>query len=139
MQAPWAKNARSPSIAIIASRPMAALAPPRSLWRLRSAEVDAIAWLKERKLTKGEALRDSVGGDQLQHLSRHPVLDLDYLGDVGAYTDAELRADRLRQVRRDPGHGRAGARSQPAKNSRSLMALARKKGIAELTEISRRR
>jgi ribonuclease PH len=54
------------------------------------AMVDAISWLKERKLTKGEPLRDSVAAVSCGIYRGTPVLDLDYLEDVEAHTDANF-------------------------------------------------
>jgi ribonuclease PH len=51
---------------------------------------DAIGWLKARGLTKGEALRDSVAAVSCGIYRGAPVLDLDYLEDVEAHTDANF-------------------------------------------------
>jgi ribonuclease PH len=51
---------------------------------------DAIAWLKARELTKGEPLRDSVAAISCGIYRGTPVLDLDYLEDVEAHTDANF-------------------------------------------------
>ena len=51
---------------------------------------DAIAWLKARNLTKGEPLRDSVAAISCGIYRGVPVLDLDYLEDVEAHTDANF-------------------------------------------------
>ena len=51
---------------------------------------DAIAWLKERSLTRGEPLRDSVAAVSCGIYRGTPVLDLDYLEDVEAETDANF-------------------------------------------------
>ncbi|KFC68700.1 Ribonuclease PH [Devosia sp. LC5] len=51
---------------------------------------DAIAWMDERKLTKGVALRDSVAAVSCGIYRGAPVLDLDYLEDVEAHTDANF-------------------------------------------------
>jgi ribonuclease PH len=54
------------------------------------AMVDAINWLKARNLTKGEPLRDSVAAISCGIYRGTPVLDLDYLEDVEAHTDANF-------------------------------------------------
>lgn len=54
------------------------------------AMADAIAWLKARNLTKGEPLRDSVAAISCGIFRGTPVLDLDYLEDVEAHTDANF-------------------------------------------------
>ncbi|HWV22418.1 MAG TPA: ribonuclease PH [Devosia sp.] len=54
------------------------------------ALVDAIKWLEERKLTKGPVLRDSVAAISCGIYRGAPVLDLDYLEDVEAETDANF-------------------------------------------------
>ncbi len=51
---------------------------------------DAIAWLRARNLTKGEPLRDSVAAVSCGIYRGTPVLDLDYLEDVEAHTDANF-------------------------------------------------
>jgi ribonuclease PH len=54
------------------------------------ALADAISWLKARNLTKGEPLRDSVAAISCGIYRGTPVLDLDYLEDVEAHTDANF-------------------------------------------------
>ncbi len=54
------------------------------------ALVEAIRWLDERKLTRGPALRDSVAAISCGIFRGTPVLDLDYLEDVEAHTDANF-------------------------------------------------
>jgi ribonuclease PH len=54
------------------------------------ALADAIGWLKARELTKGEPLRDSVAAISCGIYRGTPVLDLDYLEDVEAHTDANF-------------------------------------------------
>jgi ribonuclease PH len=51
---------------------------------------DAIAWMDERKLTKGQVLRDSVAAVSCGIYRGTPLLDLDYLEDVEAETDANF-------------------------------------------------
>jgi len=54
------------------------------------ALADAIAWMETRKLTRGKALRDSVAAISCGIYRGTPVLDLDYLEDVEAETDANF-------------------------------------------------
>ncbi|KKB07844.1 ribonuclease PH [Devosia chinhatensis] len=54
------------------------------------ALADAIKWMEERKLTKGQVLRDSVAAVSCGIYRGTPVLDLDYLEDVEAETDANF-------------------------------------------------
>ncbi|HEY0034776.1 MAG TPA: ribonuclease PH, partial [Devosia sp.] len=54
------------------------------------ALADALKWMDERKLTKGQALRDSVAAVSCGIYRGTPVLDLDYLEDVEAHTDANF-------------------------------------------------
>ncbi|MBO9588588.1 ribonuclease PH [Devosia sp.] len=54
------------------------------------ALADAIKWLEERKLTKGPVLKDSVAAISCGIYRGSPVLDLDYLEDVEAETDANF-------------------------------------------------
>jgi ribonuclease PH len=54
------------------------------------ALVDAIKWMEERKLTKGPVLKDSVAAISCGIYRGTPVLDLDYLEDVEAETDANF-------------------------------------------------
>jgi ribonuclease PH len=51
---------------------------------------EAVGWLKARNLTKGEPLRDSVAAVSCGIYRGTPVLDLDYLEDVEAQTDANF-------------------------------------------------
>jgi ribonuclease PH len=54
------------------------------------ALADAIGWLKERGLVSGEPLRDTVAAVSCGIFRGTPVLDLDYLEDVEAHTDANF-------------------------------------------------
>ena len=54
------------------------------------ALADAIKWLEARGLTKGKVLRDSVAAISCGIYRGTPVLDLDYLEDVEAHTDANF-------------------------------------------------
>ena len=51
---------------------------------------EAIDWLRARDLTRGEPLRDSVAAVSCGIYRGTPVLDLDYLEDVEAHTDANF-------------------------------------------------
>lgn len=51
---------------------------------------DAIAWMDKRKLTKGQVLKDSVAAVSCGIYRGTPLLDLDYLEDVEAETDANF-------------------------------------------------
>ena len=51
---------------------------------------DAIQWLKARSLTRAEPLRDSVAAISCGIYRGTPLLDLDYLEDVEAQTDANF-------------------------------------------------
>ncbi|WIY54554.1 ribonuclease PH [Devosia sp. YIM 151766] len=54
------------------------------------ALADAIRWMEERKLTRGVALKDNVAAISCGIYRGTPVLDLDYLEDVEAETDANF-------------------------------------------------
>ncbi|MGV8853390.1 MAG: ribonuclease PH [Devosia sp.] len=54
------------------------------------ALADAVQWMEERKLTKSNPLRDSVAAVSCGIYRGAPVLDLDYLEDVEAQTDANF-------------------------------------------------
>lgn len=94
------------------------------------AMVDAIAWLKERKLTRGEPLRDSVAAISCGIYRGTPVLDLDYLEDVEAHTDANFVLTGSGKFVEIQGT----AEQEPFSRAEleQLMALA-EKGIADLT------
>ena len=51
---------------------------------------DAVKWLEERKLNKGVILKDSVAAVSCGIYRGTPLLDLDYLEDVEAETDANF-------------------------------------------------
>jgi ribonuclease PH len=97
------------------------------------ALVEAVRWLEERKLTKGSpVLRDSVAAISCGIYRGLPVLDLDYLEDVEAHTDANFVMT---------GNGnfveiQGTAEQVPFSRDelQSLMALA-EKGIGELTAL----
>jgi len=54
------------------------------------ALADAIGWMTARSLTKGKVLRDSVAAISCGIYRQTPVLDLDYLEDSEADTDANF-------------------------------------------------
>ena len=54
------------------------------------ALADAISWMTARSLTKGNPLRDSVAAISCGIYRQTPVLDLDYLEDSEAETDANF-------------------------------------------------
>lgn len=54
------------------------------------ALADAVAWLEQRELTRGKALRDTVAAISCGIYRGTPVLDLDYLEDSEAETDANF-------------------------------------------------
>jgi ribonuclease PH len=51
---------------------------------------DAVKWLEERKLNKGTILKDSVAAVSCGIYRGTPLIDLDYLEDVEAETDANF-------------------------------------------------
>jgi ribonuclease PH len=93
---------------------------------------DAIRWLDERKLTKGNALRDSVAAISCGIFRGTPVLDLDYLEDVEAHTDANFVLTGSGKFVEIQGTAEQVPFSRDELDS--LMGLA-EKGIAELTAI----
>jgi ribonuclease PH len=93
---------------------------------------DAIRWLDERKLTKGKALRDSVAAISCGIFRGTPVLDLDYLEDVEAHTDANFVLTGSGKFVEIQGTAEQVPFSRDELDS--LMGLA-EKGIAELTAI----
>src|SRR3982750_962042 len=91
---------------------------------------DAIQWLKARSLTKGEPLRDSVAAISCGIYRGTPVLDLDYLEDVEAETDANFvltGGGRFVEIQ-----GTAEQTPFTREELATLMELA-EKGIGELT------
>ena len=91
---------------------------------------DAIRWMDERKLTKGVALKDSVAAVSCGIYRGTPVLDLDYLEDVEAETDANFvmtGAGKFVEIQ-GTAEGAPFSRDELA----SLMALA-EQGIGELS------
>jgi ribonuclease PH len=51
---------------------------------------DCVAWMKAREMTRGEPLRDHVAAISCGICGGTPVLDLDYVEDSGAETDANF-------------------------------------------------
>lgn len=91
---------------------------------------DAIKWMDERKLTKGAALRDSVAAVSCGIYRGTPVLDLDYLEDVEAHTDANFVMTGSGKFVEIQGTAEQVPFSRDELNA--LMALA-EQGIGELT------
>jgi ribonuclease PH len=94
------------------------------------ALADAIQWMGARSLTKGNPLRDSVAAISCGIYRQVPVLDLDYLEDSEAETDANF-------VMTGSGHfveiqGTAEGAPFTREELENLMALAQQ-GIGELT------
>ena len=96
---------------------------------------DAIGWLKARNLTKGEPLRDSVAAISCGIYRGTPVLDLDYLEDVEAHTDANFVLTGSGKFVEIQGTAEQVPFSRDELNA--LMALA-ETGIAQLTELQKR-
>jgi ribonuclease PH len=95
---------------------------------------DAIGWLKARSLTKGEPLRDSVAAVSCGIYRGTPVLDLDYLEDVEAHTDANFvltGSGKFVEIQ-----GTADQVPFSRDELSALMGLA-EKGIGELTALQR--
>lgn len=98
------------------------------------ALADAIKWMDERKLTKGAALKDSVGAVSCGIYRGTPLLDLDYLEDVEAHTDANFVMTGSGQFVEIQGTAEGAPFSRA--ELESLMGLA-EKGIGELTQIQK--
>jgi len=96
------------------------------------ALVESIRWLEERKLTKGTVLRDSVAAISCGIYRGTPVLDLDYLEDVEAHTDANFVLTGSGKFVEIQGTAEQVPFSRDELNS--LMTLA-EKGISELSII----
>ena len=96
------------------------------------ALADAIKWLEERKLTKGPVLKESVAAISCGIYRGAPVLDLDYLEDVEAETDANFvmtGSGKFVEIQ-----GTAEGAPFDREELEALMTLAAK-GIGELTEL----
>jgi ribonuclease PH len=95
---------------------------------------DAVGWLAARGLTKGTPLRDQVAAVSCGIYRGTPVLDLDYLEDVEAETDANFvltGAGRFVEIQ-----GTAEHTPFSREELQTLMALA-DKGVAELVAAQR--
>ena len=95
---------------------------------------DAIQWLKARSLTRAEPLRDTVAAVSCGIYRGTPVLDLDYLEDVEAETDANFvltGAGKFVEIQ-----GTAEQTPFSRAELEALMALA-EKGVGELTAIQK--
>jgi ribonuclease PH len=95
---------------------------------------DAIQWLKARSLTRGEPLRDSVAAISCGIYRGTPVLDLDYLEDVEAHTDANFVLTGSGKFVEIQGTAEQVPFSRDELNS--LMGLA-ESGIAQLTTLQK--
>jgi ribonuclease PH len=91
---------------------------------------DAIAWMSERSLVKSNPLRDSVAAVSCGIYRGTPVLDLDYLEDVEAHTDANFVMTGSGKFVEIQGTAEQAPFSRA--ELESLMALA-EQGIGELT------
>jgi len=98
------------------------------------ALVESIRWLEERKLTKGVVLRDSVAAISCGIYRGTPLLDLDYLEDVEAHTDANFVLTGSGKFVEIQGTAEQVPFSRDELNS--LMTLA-EKGISELSIIQK--
>ena len=96
------------------------------------ALADALKWMDERKLTKGQALRDSVAAVSCGIYRATPVLDLDYLEDVEAHTDANFVLTGSGKFVEIQGTAEQVPFSRDELNA--LMGLA-EQGIADLTDM----
>ena len=96
------------------------------------ALADALRWMEARNLTRGKPLRDSVAAISCGIYRQTPVLDLDYLEDSEAETDANFvmtGAGKFVEIQ-----GTAEGAPFDRQELESLMALAQD-GITELTAL----
>ena len=98
------------------------------------ALADAVGWLKERGLVSGEPLRDTVAAVSCGIFRGTPVLDLDYLEDVEAHTDANFVLTGTGKFVEIQGTAEQHPFSRV--ELEQLMVLA-EKGIGELTALQR--
>ena len=98
------------------------------------AMAEAIDWLKARQLTRGEPLRDSVAAISCGIYRGVPVLDLDYLEDVEAHTDANFVLTGTGKFVEIQGTAEQVPFSR--EELQALMGLA-EAGVAELTLLQR--
>ena len=94
------------------------------------ALADAIKWMEARKMTKSNPLRDSVAAVSCGIYRGTPVLDLDYLEDVEAQTDANFVMTGSGKFVEIQGTAEQAPFSRDELNG--LMTLA-EQGISELT------
>ncbi|WDR01825.1 ribonuclease PH [Devosia algicola] len=94
------------------------------------ALADAVKWMEARQLTKGPVLRDSVAAVSCGIYRGTPVLDLDYLEDVEAHTDANFVMTGLGKFVEIQGTAEQAPFSRDELDA--LMGLA-EKGIGELS------
>jgi len=98
------------------------------------ALADAVAWMTERKLVKANPLRDTVAAVSCGIYRGTPVLDLDYLEDVEAETDANFVLTGSGKFVEIQGTAEQAPFSREELDI--LMGLA-EKGIAELTVLQK--
>jgi ribonuclease PH len=98
------------------------------------ALAEAVNWLKARELTKGEPLRDSVAAISCGIYRGTPVLDLDYLEDVEAHTDANFVLTGSGKYVEIQGTAEQAPFSR--EELETLMGLA-ESGVAELTALQK--
>lgn len=96
------------------------------------ALAEALKWMDERKLTKGQALRDSVAAVSCGIYRGVAMLDLDYLEDVEAHTDANFVMTGSGKFVEIQGTAEQVPFSRDELNA--LMALA-EQGIGDLSEM----
>jgi ribonuclease PH len=95
---------------------------------------DCLSWMKARDMLKGEPLRDHVAAISCGICNGTPVLDLDYVEDSGAETDANFvmtGAGRLVEIQ-----GTAEKVPFTEEQLLELLALA-KKGLMKLVDLQK--
>jgi ribonuclease PH len=98
------------------------------------ALADCLAWMKARNMLKGEPLKDSVAAISCGISNGQPVLDLDYIEDSKAGTDANFVITGKGGLIEIQGTAEGAPFSEA--DFAALMALA-KKGIGELTALQK--
>jgi ribonuclease PH len=89
---------------------------------------DCLKWMESRNMIKVErVLKDHIAAISCGIFASQPVIDLDYIEDSSAETDANFVMTGSRRHRRNPGH--RGRRAFQREEFASLMGLA-KTGIA---------
>ncbi|HVX79832.1 MAG TPA: ribonuclease PH [Devosiaceae bacterium] len=96
------------------------------------ALADAVRWMTARSMTKGNPLRDSVAAVSCGIFEQTPVLDLDYVEDSSAETDANFVMTGSGQFVEVQGTAEGAPFTREELDS--LMALAAR-GIGRLTEL----